>query len=68
MIQTQIKIEGQLAQCPGCGKQPRAYHVLGKNLYLLECYPCGLRTAKQPTMQQAVEQWEAQESMRAVRA
>jgi hypothetical protein len=69
MIQRQIKIEGTLAGCPGCGKQPKHYHVLGRDQHLLECYPCGLRTAKMPTLQQAIELWEAQDTARfAVRA
>lgn len=69
MVQYSVKIEGQLAGCPGCSRQPRAYHVRGKDLYLLECSPCGLRTAKMPTLQEAVAQWEANETTRmAVRA
>lgn len=69
MIQRQIHIDGTLAACPGCGKQPKHYHVLGKDLHLLECPPCGLRTAKMATFQQAVELWEANDTTRmAVRA
>lgn len=69
MIQRQVPIEGTLAACPGCGRQPRHYHVLGKDLHLLECSPCSLRTAKMPTLQQAIELWESQDTTRmAVRA
>ena len=69
MIQKQVIIEGTLATCPGCGRQPRHYHVLGVDTHFLECSPCGLRTAKMPTLQQAIELWEAQDTTRlAVRA
>jgi hypothetical protein len=69
MVQYMIKIEGELAKCPGCGRQPRAYHTRGRDQYHLECAPCGLRTAKMGTMQEAVAQWEASETTRmAVRA
>lgn len=62
MIQDQVHLEGRLAECSGCGRQPRAYFVRGKGLHLLECAACGMRTAKLPTMQEAVAQWEAQET------
>lgn len=61
MIQVEEKIEGQLAPCKGCGRQPRHYLVRGRGQHLLECAPCGTRTAKLPTFQQAVEAWEADE-------
>lgn len=60
MIQEQIKVEGQFAPCI-CGRQPRIYRVRGRELFLLECAPCGTRTPKLPTLQQAVEAWEAGE-------
>ena len=66
MIQQQIQIEGQLAACPGCGRQPKAYYVRGKGLHILECAPCGLHTAKMPTMQESVALWEAMETKRLV--
>lgn len=69
MIQKQILIEGTLAACPACGCQPKHYHTLGADKHHLECPPCGLRTAKMPTFQQAVELWEASDTTRmAVRA
>jgi len=61
MIQTQIKFEGQVAPCAGCSRQPRAYNVRGKNLFFLECAGCGVRTAKHPAMQLALDDWEAGE-------
>lgn len=60
MIQTNVRIEGQLAAC-SCGRQPKHWFVRGKNLHFLECSPCGERTSKHPTFQQAVEAWEARE-------
>jgi len=69
MWQQQHPINGSLAGCPSCDRQPKLYHVAGKDLYFLECAPCGLRTAKMPTRQQAVEMWESQDMTRfAVRA
>ena len=62
MIQYEIKIDGKLANCPSCGRQPRVYGVRGKEQRLLECAPCGIRTAKLPTMQEAVAMWERQET------
>lgn len=57
-----VSHSGLLAACPGCGKQPKHILRLGKNLHFLECPPCGTRTAKFPTAQQAVEAWEAHET------
>lgn len=56
-MERQIKIEGQLNPSPA-GMQPRAYFTQGRALYHLECSACGLRTAKLPTMQEAVAAWE----------
>lgn len=59
MVQVMVPIEGTLAACPSCGRQPRHYEVRGKGTHLLECAPCNSRTPKFPTFQQAVEAWEA---------
>jgi len=58
-MQREERMTGSLAACR-CGKQPKHYVTLGKDLHHLECPPCGLRTAKLPTLQEAVECWEAQ--------
>lgn len=62
MIQVQEKIEGQLTACPGkdCGRQPKHWVVRGKNLHMLECTPCGNRTPKFSTFNEAVAAWESQ--------
>lgn len=60
MIQRQIKIEGQLAGCSRCGRQPHHYEICGKHTHILECEPCRVRTAPFPTLQEAVEAWETQ--------
>lgn len=60
-MQKQFTMTGELAPCPGCGKQPKGYNVLGGDTYFLECAPCQTRTARAPTMQQAIEHWEAGE-------
>ena len=57
MTQRQIRINGELNQC-SCGKQPKHYQQLGKDTHFLECPPCGVRTAKYPTFQEAVSDWE----------
>lgn len=56
-MERQVKIEGQLTPSPA-GMQPRAYLTQGRGLYHLECSASGLRTAKVPSMQEAVAQWE----------
>lgn len=61
LISRQHKIAGSFTGCPGCGKQPKHFETLGRNLHHLECSPCNLRTLKMPTLQQAVELWEAQD-------
>lgn len=66
MIQRQHKIEGEVAPCK-CGRQPRAYAV-GHRLWMLECSPCGVRTAKRETLQEALEDWSAAELLNTVRA
>ena len=58
--QHQIRIEGELAACR-CSKQPKHYHEPGRDLHFLECSPCGVRTGKFATFQEAVAQWEAQQ-------
>lgn len=68
MVQQQMKLEGQLAGCPSCQRQPKHYYVYGKGLHLLECAPCGLRTAKMPTLQQAVEAWEGNQHVTTLKA
>lgn len=62
-MQREIKIEGTLAACRGCKGQPRHILTLGRNLHHLECCPCGVRTAKCATLQEAVQHWEANETM-----
>lgn len=58
MYQFEDPIKGELRACT-CGKQPRHYVARGKGLHMLECPPCGVSTGKHPTLQQAVEAWEA---------
>lgn len=60
MIQVQRKIEGQLAPCVVCGKQPHHYEIRGKQMHFIECSPCRMRTAAFPSFQEAVEAWEKQ--------
>lgn len=62
-MQRQHRITGTLAACAGCGRQPHHYEVLGPGLHFLECSPCAVRTPKFRTLQQAVEAWEAQETV-----
>jgi len=56
-MQRQIPITGELTPCK-CGRQPKHYESLGRQVHHLECSPCGTRTPKMPTFQQAVEHWE----------
>jgi len=67
-IQRQLKIEGQLAGCPTCGKQPKHYESIGKGLHHLECPPCGTRTPKFATFGEAVQKWEIAETVHYERA
>jgi Zn ribbon nucleic-acid-binding protein len=67
-IQRQIPIEGTLAACPTCRKQPKHYVTLGKELHHLECPPCGTRTPKFSTFGAAVEKWESAETVHYERA
>lgn len=60
MIEVQRQIDGHLAPCGTCGRQPHHYEVRGTNQHFLECSPCRTRTAKFRTLQEAVEAWEAQ--------
>lgn len=59
MTQRQIRIDGELTACK-CNRQPKHYVHMGKDLHFLEYPPCGVRTGKFDTFQEAVEQWEAQ--------
>lgn len=58
MIQAEVPLSGTLRACT-CKRQPRHFEVRGKGLHILECPPCGVSTGKHPTLQQAVEAWEA---------
>lgn len=60
-MQKQVKIEGTVAACRGCGRQPKVYNCLGPGTYFLECSVCGVRTAKHPALQLALEDWETGE-------
>jgi len=60
-MQQQIKIEGSLAECPGCKSQPKHYLWHGKDVHFIECAPCGTRTPSFPTFNEAVEYWERQQ-------
>lgn len=62
-MQREVKIEGELSGCPGCGRQPKHIVSLGKGLHHLECPPCCVRTAKCTTLQEAVELWEANDTI-----
>lgn len=59
MIQTSRRLSGLIAPCPTCDRQPLHVHVRGPDKHYLECPPCELRTARVPTLQQAVEAWES---------
>lgn len=61
MIQRARKLPGAIAPCPCCGKQP--FVVEQARLVFLECPPCGSRTAKRETLQEAVASWEASETV-----
>jgi hypothetical protein len=66
-MQREVKITGKLAACRGCGGQPRHINTIGKDLHHLECCPCGVRTPKCATLQQAVEHWEVNETVDTLR-
>jgi hypothetical protein len=58
-MQRMLKIEGQIAPCQGCGRQPRHwYEATQGGQHFLECSPCNTRTPKFSTFQGAVESWE----------
>jgi hypothetical protein len=58
-MQRMLKIEGLIAPCQGCGKQPRHWHeAIQGGQHFLECSPCNTRTPKFSTFQAAVESWE----------
>jgi hypothetical protein len=63
MIQEQIRFDGEVAPCSGCGKQPFGYFVRGKNTFFVECARCGVRTAAYCAMQLALQNWEAGETL-----
>jgi hypothetical protein len=71
-VQVMVRIEGQLSPCPGseCGRQPKHWvDHRGGQLHFLECSPCGMSsTAKYPTFQQAVEEWELKRVTRVLAA
>jgi hypothetical protein len=58
MIQVAVPLVEALSPC-SCGRQPRHYNVRGKDLHFLECSPCGTRTAKHATYQEAMGSWES---------
>ena len=66
MIQRMHPMTGEVCPCK-CGKQPHAYSV-GHHLWMLECSPCGVRTAKRASLQEALEDWSASELLNTVRA
>ena len=60
------RLPGTLAACR-CGKQPKHLEILrgpSPSKHRMECPPCMLRTAECPTLQEAVEAWEAQSTER----
>lgn len=59
MIQVEHRIAGTLSACAH-GHQPKHIEVRGKGQHFLECAPCQVRTAKFPSLQEAVEAWEKQ--------
>lgn len=65
-LQEQTRISGTLTACD-CGRQPKAWHARGKGLFFLECSPCGERTAKYPTLNQAIDAWEVRTERLAIR-
>ena len=62
-MERQVKIQGTIAACPKCGRQPKHYAVSRNGgLHFVECSPCLTRTPSFPTFQQAVEFWERHET------
>jgi hypothetical protein len=58
-MQQQVKIDGLLAACRKCSRQPKHWldHRHG-GTHALECSPCENKTPFFPAFQQAVEFWE----------
>lgn len=57
------RMTGTLAACPGCGGQPMHVERFGYGgTHWLECPPCGTRTPKFQTLNEAVEAWERSET------
>jgi hypothetical protein len=62
-MQRMIRITGEIAPCPGCGKQPKHWNEPARGgAHFLECSPCNVRTARHSTAQQAFEAWEQHET------
>lgn len=63
MIQRQVTKHGlQLRACRSCSKEPKLWFTSGTNRYHVECYPCGVRTARTPTMVEAAALWGQQQT------
>jgi len=53
------RLQGQIAACPGCGHQPMyVQNKIRGGQHWLECPPCGTRTSRFGTLNEAVESWE----------
>lgn len=57
-MQTQMKIEGQVASCCKCGRQPKHYSERHFTVHFLECAPCETRMPKFGTFTEALQHWE----------
>jgi hypothetical protein len=66
-MQRVIRHTGLFAAC-ACGRQPKHISERWDRAHWMECPPCGVRTAKFGTAQEAVAAWEAQESLQSMRA
>lgn len=57
------RLRGQIAACPGCGRQPMyVQNKIRGGQHWLECPPCGTRTSRFGTLNEAVESWERAET------
>jgi len=67
-MQRQVKIEGTLAECPACKRQPKHWLDMRQGgTHALECSPCGTRTPLFSTFQEAVEYWERHDRLEYIR-
>jgi hypothetical protein len=67
-MQRVIRHDGLFAGCPSCAKQPKHIAEKWDRFHWFECPPCGVRTAKFGSAQEAAAAWEAQDTVRIARA